>query len=367
MEINDFKPKIPSYLPIVSVIIPCWGVLEFLDGLFEDLVNQTFKEAEFIFVNDGDKSLSGKLAELKAKDNRVVVIEQENGGASAARNHGIKKARGEWLVFVDSDDRLESYYLQSLYESVCNTKSDMAVAGFTFNYVKECNRVPSYICGVGNMKKEIPLKEAYPYLENKLIRGVPWNKIYRTSSVKKWNISFDLDIERIQDAIFNQDMYMEASYISLVKDCGYIYAMNDSGSLCSKYIEHFERDEQLLMEREYRLLEKLGYSQERIAKIRTNDEGLYCYFLVCNVFKRKSPLSFGEAVQRIKRELFDNEKLMKSYHEWKKQKGNNFIQIFHWAMKTKSPFCVALVFKIQYYIKYHFMSFYIKIKPWLKK
>lgn len=330
-------------------------------------MNQTFTDMEIVFVNDGDDRLNDKLKELSEKDGRVRVIYQNNGGASSARNHGIEVAKGEWLVFVDSDDRMKPYYLQSLFDAVDGTKAEMAVGGFTFNYVKE-HIMPTSFIAVDGSRKELPAKEAYRYFTSSLVMGVPWNKIYKRELLIKNNIKYDLSIERIQDAIMNQAVYRHVQYISLIEDCGYIYTMNDSGSLCSSYIKNFEHDEKLLFDLELEIQKQFGYSAEELKEFTISRKGLYAYFLVCNLFKRKSPLTLSDAVKRIKRELFDDEVLMSHYKLWKKNgNSNNFIKIFHFAMATKSPFIVALIFKLQYWMKYQFMGFYLWLKPWLKR
>ena len=88
-----------------SIIIPVYNVKQYLDTCIKSVLDQTFADFEVILIDDGSSDGSGELCDIwAAKDNRVTVIHQENQGLSGARNSGIKKASGEYLMFLDSDD-----------------------------------------------------------------------------------------------------------------------------------------------------------------------------------------------------------------------------------------------------------------------
>ena len=94
---------------LLSVIIPVYNVEEYLVKCVDSILNQTYRALEVILVNDGSRDASGRICdELAAKDSRIKVIHQENGGLSKARNAGIEAAVGEYITFVDSDDWLEA-------------------------------------------------------------------------------------------------------------------------------------------------------------------------------------------------------------------------------------------------------------------
>lgn len=101
---------------LVSVIVPVYNIEEYLDECIESIVLQTYKNLEIVLIDDGSTDLSGKKCdEWKARDKRIMVIHQENKGLSAARNKGIAISRGEWIVFVDSDDIVSLDYVAYLY------------------------------------------------------------------------------------------------------------------------------------------------------------------------------------------------------------------------------------------------------------
>lgn len=97
----------------VSVIIPVYNVEKYLRQNLESVQKQTLKDIEIICVDDGSTDSSCKIAEeFAAADSRFVVIKQQNGGAGAARNNGLRHAKGKYLSFLDSDDFFEPDMLE---------------------------------------------------------------------------------------------------------------------------------------------------------------------------------------------------------------------------------------------------------------
>ena len=101
-------------MPKFSIIVPVYNVEEYIDDCLKSIKNQTFKDYEVIVVNDGTKDNSMDI--VKKYD--VEIINQENGGLSAARNAGVKKAKGEYLIFLDSDDYIEKDLLKKINDSI---------------------------------------------------------------------------------------------------------------------------------------------------------------------------------------------------------------------------------------------------------
>lgn len=101
--------------PLITVIVPVYNVELYLRRCMNSILGQTYSDLEVILVDDGSKDDSGKICdEFATKDCRVRVIHQDNAGAGAARNNGISQAKGEYVVFVDADDYIESHYFELL-------------------------------------------------------------------------------------------------------------------------------------------------------------------------------------------------------------------------------------------------------------
>ena len=114
-------------MPEVSVIIPVYNTEQFLEDCLNSVLAQTFTDFEIIAVDDGSTDNSAAIVkQFAAKDNRIVIIHQENKGLSEARNTGIKAARGNWITFVDSDDMLAPSFLQKLWDAATQNKANIA-------------------------------------------------------------------------------------------------------------------------------------------------------------------------------------------------------------------------------------------------
>lgn len=125
--------------PIISVISPIYNGQKYINNLISSLENQTFKDFEFILIDDGSKDDTVKIAKkiLNKTNINYKILKQENGGQSKARNYGLENAQGKWVVTIDSDDTIQSNYLNNLYEAVKNENCDVAFCDI--QYVKENN------------------------------------------------------------------------------------------------------------------------------------------------------------------------------------------------------------------------------------
>ena len=110
----------------ISVIIPVYNVEKYLVRCLDSVLGQTFKDFEVICVNDGSPDKSGEiLSEYSKKDNRIIVITQNNQGLSMARNNGLNIAKGEYVCFCDSDDTLHPQCFEIIYELIRKYDADM--------------------------------------------------------------------------------------------------------------------------------------------------------------------------------------------------------------------------------------------------
>lgn len=116
----------------VSVIIPVYNTENYLAKCLNSLTKQTLEDIEIICINDGstDNSL-GILNDFAKKDSRIKVLSQKNLKQGAARNNGLKIAQGEFVTFVDSDDWVDSDYLEKLYNAAVNNNVNMAASSIT--------------------------------------------------------------------------------------------------------------------------------------------------------------------------------------------------------------------------------------------
>ena len=111
---------------LVSVIVPIYNVEKYLERCIKSIINQTYQNIEILLVNDGSPDNSKAIMEKYAKkDKRIVCCYKENGGLSDARNYGIKKSKGKYVCFIDSDDYIEKNYVEKLYNCMIENKAEI--------------------------------------------------------------------------------------------------------------------------------------------------------------------------------------------------------------------------------------------------
>lgn len=121
--------------PLISVILPIYNVENYLQKCMESLFAQTYKNLEFIMVDDGSADKCAKLVEnYLTRDSRVVVYHKENGGLSDARNYGIVRAKGEFITCVDPDDYVDCDYVEYLYKILKKYQTRMSIAQHRVRY-----------------------------------------------------------------------------------------------------------------------------------------------------------------------------------------------------------------------------------------
>ena len=117
-------------IPKVSIVVPMYGVEQFLNKCVDSLLVQSLHDIEIILVDDGSPDRCGEIAEEYAtKDNRIKVIHQKNSGLGPARNTGMAAAKGEYIGFVDSDDWTNACMFEMLYNAAKQNDADIAVSG----------------------------------------------------------------------------------------------------------------------------------------------------------------------------------------------------------------------------------------------
>ncbi len=203
----------------ISVIIPVYNSEKYLRQCLDSIVNQTFKDLEIICVNDGSTDSSLQiLQEYASKDDRFVVINQENGGAGKARNTGLQSATGKYLSFLDSDDFFEPTMLQKAHEKIEKDNSDFVVYN-SDQYVTEKNDYVSAVCGIRPTAIPPYMPFSYRRLTENIFKafvGWAWDKLYRKSFVDEHKLYF-------QEQRTSNDMLFVFSALIVAKRISVIY------------------------------------------------------------------------------------------------------------------------------------------------
>ncbi len=225
----------------VSVIVPCYQCAQTIARTIQSIQQQTEPSWELICVDDGSTDETGAVLDRLALDEpRMRVIHQENGGVSAARNAGMRAARGEWLAFADADDLLEPHALAVLL-SIEKEECDVLCAGFTMRYIDEGGRTQKLTCASGDLQT----------IYESLIRGDSalnpmYAKLYRRSMVEREGLLVPAGVKIGEDVLFNLRAFSAARIYAMTEESVYIYEYGGSSAMTRARGELFLRSVPML-------------------------------------------------------------------------------------------------------------------------
>lgn len=207
--------------PLISIIIPAYNVEQYLTACLSSIEQQTYQNFEVILIDDGSIDSTGAMCDTVAtKDDRFKVIHQKNQGVSVARNKGIEKARGEYIAFIDSDDKITPEYLSSF-----SLKNDIEIQG---HVIYENNIQRSVIYSKRKVQKDV----AKVFCLGPFNSAV-WGKIFKTSIIKDNKIVFPVNLCFSEDTIFLLQYIKHCKTLAIFDAAEYIY-IKHSGSLTDK-------------------------------------------------------------------------------------------------------------------------------------
>lgn len=218
----------------VSFIVAVYNVGHFLDECIRSLISQEMQNIEIILVNDGSTDNSLEICkQYQQKDDRIRVIDQNNQGANAARNRGLREAKGRWVYFVDGDDYVDvsvctgiASYMEQDYDVILFTN-----AVWRDGRIKRVSHSDVVMELIEDDFAELQLSALnrighYRYEMNVLEPAHIWNKAYNREFLKKNGIEFVPDFPKLQDIAFNLLVYERASKGVYIPNVGYYYRIN---------------------------------------------------------------------------------------------------------------------------------------------
>ena len=201
----------------ISVIVPAYNIEKYLAPCLDSILAQDFENFEIVIVDDGSTDQTSKIAdEYQKKFDQISVVHKKNAGLSAARNTGIKKAKGNYLAFIDGDDLIAKSFLSALYGALENTSSDLAVC----EIIEFLNQIPDEkaVSRPEVKKKEAAVITLLVGQENRDI--IVCNKLFKKELFE--NIKFPIG-ELHEDNLTTYKLFAEATSVAYIKDKLYYY------------------------------------------------------------------------------------------------------------------------------------------------
>lgn len=206
--------------PLVSILSPCYNVEKYLPKCLDTIIGQTYSNLQIVLIDDGSKDGTWEIMqEYAAKDSRIEVYHQDNKGVATTRNNLLDKVKGDFVLFVDSDDWVELTMVESLLGIQKQSDADIVVCDMVKNDNTSDLSDKSYI----SYNKEQIVKA---FLEHKWLNGSLWNKLVKTSLLH--NERFRCGISYGEDALFSWHLLQHVMSVVVCKLQLYHYRMNDA-------------------------------------------------------------------------------------------------------------------------------------------
>jgi glycosyltransferase involved in cell wall biosynthesis len=263
---------------LVSIVIPVFNVENYTENCLNSIINQSYKNIEIIIIDNFSEDNSLSIIK-KFKDPRIKLIaNSSNLGVSSARNIGVDNAIGEYITFIDSDDWVDTNYVEMLLHNIYNV--DLVIADFIYYSEKKQKKLskPSLNEYFLSQHSKIFSKQDLINNFNKATVFV-WGKLYKLSIIKGNNIRFVGKIA--EDTLFNIEYYINInSSIKIIEDKLYYYRLGRKNSITSNIQEH----NQNILEAFDRLKKLLEVSNN----FNNAKKAYYCYVLNnLQMFSRK--------------------------------------------------------------------------------
>lgn len=227
----------------VSVIIPVYNCAKYLPACVESIAKQSFSDIEILLVDDGSTDLSPALCdELAETDDRIRVFHKPNGGASSARNVGIKNADGRYLLFVDCDDTVDSGCIEGLLYALTASSADMVVFGMAFDYysgeaLKRTDKL--HYGGECTLSiQDVGRNFAELFSTNSLSSAC--NKLFTRAIIDENTLRFDESMCLYEDFDFVLRYMAAAKSVTVLTDCWYHYRIFAEGNHFKKRIANID-------------------------------------------------------------------------------------------------------------------------------
>lgn len=222
----------------ISVIVPIYNTEKYLVKCIESICNQTFRDIQIILVDDGSTDSSGSICDTYADlDERIMVIHNCNQGVVQSRKVGLAVAKGEFIVFIDSDDYMDESAIQHMYESMQDSSSDIVVCGYIMDKDNSSQMIKN------NMKPGVYDKSILESMYSKLIFDDSYmqpsiiqsmcGKLFKKNLLLETSEGIDERITLGEDASFVFPYLLACETICILDQCYYHYQIRN-GSMCSK-------------------------------------------------------------------------------------------------------------------------------------
>lgn len=339
---------------MISIILPVYNVEKYVNKCLESIVAQTYSDFEVIVIDDGSTDKSGKICDdWAARDSRICVYHEVNSGVSSARNKGLKIAKGEWILFIDSDDWIDSRMLEICMREMISSNAEICFFGNKEVREENVNLVIEYErCNIKKITEEQFLDFQYRIFNRdrkaccnrNIIKLSSPCKLYKKELLDKNNITFQEQLVTGEDGVFNLYAYQYAKSGVCIEEPLYYYRIHKE-SVTQRFTPNIEKNFTVL----HKAYERFINSTDNVNKFKeVFEERMIWSFSFCCILKychQDNPANYRRRKQEFLTEYDRNYKeniknvSLKNFRLKKK--------IIFYFIKRKSYFMVSVLCKLQ--------------------
>lgn len=224
----------------ISVIVPIYNSGKSIKKCLESICKQDFQNYEILCIDDESADDTVNIVKKMTLDNpQISLIQKKHSGQGDTRNQGICCAKGEYILFVDSDDVIAENMLSLLWEKAVKDSADLVISGFRLEKDGQfvCNYMVDDFLGTRYEFMNLKFKEAY---SNFLINA-PWNKLIRRKILIDNRLRFVEEMRIYEDVMFSLEVIEYSQKIAVVKQAPYTYFYMQKGSILSQFTDHADK------------------------------------------------------------------------------------------------------------------------------
>ncbi len=258
--------------PLISIVVPVYNAEKSIHKCIESILQQSYENIELLLIDDGSTDKSGQICdEYSSGYEWVYTIHIANAGVSNARNVGLEKANGDYCVFVDSDDWIESKTIELAVSCVRNV--GLLVWGYSVDFVD--NKGTNLWSNVITKDQYIVQGDGKRWDDESLgMIGYVWNKLYRIDIIRKHHLKFDKSISLYEDLIFNIDYILNVHDILFSGFIGTHYIQTNDESLGTRFYSNIADLKQTALEKKVELLRFCGIDEDWIEEWTRKEYGV---------------------------------------------------------------------------------------------
>ena len=289
--------------PLFSIIVPIYNVERYLEQCIESVLAQDYQNYELILVDDGSPDNSIDICTKYAKQySNIVFIHKINGGLSDARNAGIKLARGEYLMFLDSDDYWEGTTILSDLEKIITENNPDVI----FNYLKSVypDKILNHYINRDKLIGSFP-EDFQDLYQNGIYLGFAWTKIIKKEIILKNNLLF-IKGRNFEDIPWSFSLVNHIKDYAIYQNCFYMYRRERKGSISSvvtakNQISLFQNLSDVITE-----IENMKLNNELLPGLKKYVDDIYGYVMKCyNLLSEDEKIDFLSLKLKYEKELND--------------------------------------------------------------